>query len=85
MGFLESESVPKSQCDRMFGGRAEGCHVDVVLVAKYAGVENGGANMVVVEVGDWKVVGEVGRRRYVGVVGEFSRHEGVQHPVNYRW
>ena len=82
VGFREGERVPIPECDWVQGGGVEGCHVDVVFVAENAGVEDGGTNVVVVEVSDWEVVGEVGGWRDVGVVREFRSHECVEYPVD---
>ena len=43
VGLLEFDRVPIAQGDWVLGGGVEGRHVDVVLVAKDAGVEDGGS------------------------------------------
>ena len=82
MGSPEGVRVPEPKGDGLLNGRVEVGGIDVVLVVKGAGVEDGGADAVVVEVCERKVVGEIGGWRDVGVVGEPGRNQGVEDPVD---
>ena len=84
MGGRKFSPVPEAECDRVQDGGVHTIHDRVEFEPEDPAVEDGGAKVVMIEVGSGKFMHEVGWWGDGGMVGELGGNQRVEYLVDYR-
>ena len=76
--------VPEAERNRVQDGGVHTVHDSVEFEPEDPAIEDGGAEVVVIEVGSREIMDEVGWRGDGGVVGELGGYQRVEYLVDYR-